>query len=304
MARYRDCVFTSFDDQEPVWNDKFLYLAYQQEKCPETGKLHWQGFCQATNPKASHQAWLKALGIKKGHAEPRRGTPQAASDYCTSAVYNGKHKGQIDGTTRIYGTLELRNSPGKREDLSRAHDAILGKRRWAEVILDPELAPVVSRHLNWAKEVFANKPLTKMPFPHEKFYPWQQELFDILSVPCTDDRTIHWVCGAYNQGKTEFCKFLMRNYDACILPNKAADVFHMYDDEPIAIFDIPKDVVNTDKDYISYAAIEKIKDGSYASGKYQGKKACRDYPAHVVVFANCLPKDNCWDPSRTRLVVL
>lgn len=305
--RYRDSCFTSFDAAAPKWHDSLTYLAYQQEKCPNTHKLHWQGFAQAKNPKASHKAWLKCLSIKKGHSEARQGTPQEASDYCTSAVYKGKDKGRIEGTTKTFGEIDLKTSEGqgKRKDLAEASAKILGKRRWQDVMLDPDLAPTVAKHMNWAKELFFNKPCAPKPFPHEKFYDWQQYLFDIVKEPCNDSRTIHWVYDpGMNKGKTEFGRFLMRNYGACILGGKASDVLYMYDEEPIAIFDIPKDVANTDKDFIAYAAIEKVKDGFYASGKYQGRKMNRDFDAHVIVFANCPPKENCWDPARTNLITL
>ena len=57
--------------------------------------------------------------------------------------------------------------------------------------------------------------------------------------------------------------------------------------QDIAIFDFPRE----SQEFINYGAIEKIKDGCYHSGKYEGKIVVRDFDAHVVVFSNFDPKE-------------
>ena len=165
------------------------------------------------------------------------------------------------------------------------------------------MQPVLVKHLNWAKTVFANKPIAKYEKDFEgDWRPWQQELLDIVTKQCTDKRLIWWIYDpAYGAGKSTLAEYLVRDHEACILNGKTTDVLHGYDDEPIAIFDIPKDAL---QEWIPYGAIEKIKDGIFFSGKYEGRQHVRDYKAHVIVFANCLPKDGCWDPKRTKLITL
>jgi hypothetical protein len=307
--RQRDICFTSFQDEKPNFHSTLTYLVFQREKCPTTGKEHWQGFAQAKNQKASFKAWQKAIGDPKAHCEKRWGTATQARDYCMAKQWPDKEtkemkdKGQIPGTMEEHGDFDPKENEGKRNDLEEARQLILGKRRWQDVVNDPDVQPVLARSMQWAKAVFTNKPPTKMAAPAE-WREWQKELLATISEEA-DDRSIHWFydpeCGA---GKTTMTKFLVRNHGAVVLSGKTADVLNGYDDQPIVIFDIPKDAQSGDKDFIPYGAIEKIKDGTFYSGKYEGQMHIRDYEAHVIVFANCLPKDGCWDPARTKQVDL
>jgi hypothetical protein len=85
------------------------------------------------------------------HWEPRYGTPKEASDYCKK-----------EGMWRERGTMGLaRDETGKGN--AAAHwaniiDAIRSKATWRDVILDPELAQVVSRCLTWARNVYDTRP--------------------------------------------------------------------------------------------------------------------------------------------------
>lgn len=304
--RLRDICFTSFQETAPIFHSSLSYLVYQREKCPSTGREHWQGFAQALNQKASFKAWQKALGDPKAHIEKRYGTATEARDYCMAAEWPDKEtgqmksKGRIDGSTVEHGEFDPKESEGKRSDLDIARETILGKRRWQDVVNDPTIQKTLARNMTWAKAVFNSKPLE--PMTALDWRDWQRDLLDIVTKPCDDDRCIHWVydpmCGA---GKSVLTRYLIRNHGACVLSGKTADVLHAYDDEEIVVFDIPKDAQSSDKDFIPYGAIEKIKDGTFFSGKYEGRMHCRPYDAHVIVFANCLPKDGCWDPARTRL---
>lgn len=298
--RLRDICFTSYLPSKPTLGAGVTYLVFQREKCPETERLHWQGFAQATHAKSSFKAWQKALAIGSSHIEKRHGTATQARDYCMASVWDNKDKGQIPDTTEEHGAFDPKESEGARSDLDTARETILGKRRWNDVVNDASLTKVLSRNLPWAKAIFNAKPPQPMTAP-AVWRPWQQELLDLVTSECTDDRTIHWVydpdCGA---GKSTLTKFLIRNHGAIVLCGKTADVLHGYDDEEIVIFDIPKDAQKDDKDFIPYGAIEKIKDGTYFSGKYEGRMHCRPFEAHVIVFANCQPKEGCWDPARTR----
>lgn len=89
----RSVCFTIF---EPSWAHELLYdpaikcAAVQKEKCPDTGREHFQGFIQLVKP-------MRYAGIKKllqcdsAHLEATKGTPQQAWDYCT------KEDTRIDG---------------------------------------------------------------------------------------------------------------------------------------------------------------------------------------------------------------
>lgn len=75
-------MFTSFEEQPPRPNvEKVEYMIYQQEMCPETSKLHWQGYC-VLKTRSRMETVKKLLGSPSIHLEVRKGTLQQAIDYC------------------------------------------------------------------------------------------------------------------------------------------------------------------------------------------------------------------------------
>lgn len=76
----RNFVFTSFDEKEPSFDDSFDYLIYQQEKCPKTNKVHWQGYAEL-----ARQTRFPTLKKKfpTWHMEKRKGTQKQAIAYCS-----------------------------------------------------------------------------------------------------------------------------------------------------------------------------------------------------------------------------
>lgn len=81
-GRYRSFVFTSFAEELKPDLDKFKYICWQKEICPETKREHYQGY-----------GWLrrqqrlsgvkKLLGDPSVHVEQRRGTHEDAIAYCS-----------------------------------------------------------------------------------------------------------------------------------------------------------------------------------------------------------------------------
>jgi len=127
----------------------------------------------------------------------------------------------------------------------------------------------------------------------EQFYGWQNDIIEIIKAE-PDDRSIYWFWEADGGiGKTQFCKYLCVKYNACIMSGKAADCkygivkFHEergYYPE-LVVFDIPR----CNHDFISYDAIESIKNGLFFSGKYEGCQIVFNSP-HVICFANETPE--------------
>nr|QXP07654.1 MAG: replication associated protein [Arizlama virus] len=123
-------------------------------------------------------------------------------------------------------------------------------------------------------------------------YPWQKDLMSVL-LEEPDDRTIHWIWeNVGNVGKTSFSKYLCVKYDAIVLNGKSNDIFYgvqqrLLNKKPlkIVIIDCPRSMM----DYINYSSIEKVKDGIFFSGKYEGGMCLYNSP-HVIVFANEPPK--------------
>lgn len=127
----------------------------------------------------------------------------------------------------------------------------------------------------------------------EQLYQWELDILNTIKEE-PDDRTIWWIWScAGNIGKTSFCKYLTLKHDAICLAGKGADVrngvmdyFNKKGDTPeLVVFPIPR---SYDTDYLSYEALENIKDMYFYSGKYEGGMICGNSP-HLFVFANNEP---------------
>lgn len=138
------------------------------------------------------------------------------------------------------------------------------------------------------------------------FYKWQKDIHDII-ITTPDDRTIHWYYERIgNVGKSSFCKYLCVHHDCLIVSGKAGDCFYAIQQymekhngcaPDIIVFDIPRCNI----DYVSYLAIEKIKDGLFFSGKYEGGMVCFN-PPHIFCFANERPEKDKLSLDRWNIV--
>lgn len=102
--RKRHWCFTSYlPILEQKFDDKVVrYCVYQQEKCPDTGKLHFQGYIEFFDCLRRGQV-KKILG--PCHLEIRQGSRTEAREYCR------KPQTQIEGTLIEFGDW--------REDITR-----------------------------------------------------------------------------------------------------------------------------------------------------------------------------------------
>lgn len=128
--------------------------------------------------------------------------------------------------------------------------------------------------------------------------PWQEWVVYLRSTNPTDDRSIYWIWEPKgNVGKSFLYKYFAINFPVVIAEGKASDVFNQvntYLDRPLpedythttVLVNIPRSV---HQEWVSYQAIERIKDGALYSGKYEGG-VCILAKVHVFVFANEPPK--------------
>lgn len=153
---------------------------------------------------------------------------------------------------------------------------------------------------NFVTNIRMKRPIK---FP-EMNKPWQLDILKLIETE-PDDRTIYWYYDTVGGiGKTIFTKYLIFKHHAIIVPTRGSDAFHTLakideEDEAIdiVIFDIPRDSFN----YINYGAMEKIKNGCIASGKYE----CRSFifaPPHVIVFSNDIPEMDKFSPDRWKII--
>lgn len=130
------------------------------------------------------------------------------------------------------------------------------------------------------------RPLKPLPC-ETALFPWQQSVMDIVKEE-PDDRTIHWIFEEVGGvGKTTFLKWLMRFHDCVPLEGKKADILHVAaeHESELYVYDIERSL----EAYVSYGSIEKIKNGCFMSGKYEGSIVNRNCP-HLFIFANFAPE--------------
>lgn len=121
-VRYRHVVFTSFTDSPPEWDESICsYLVYGRERCPETGRQHWQCYCELV--KQSSLARVRSI-FGPCHFERRAGTADQAATYCKK-----------DGVWTEFGTI---SHSGTRSDLASIGRRILsGERIGSIAATDP-----------------------------------------------------------------------------------------------------------------------------------------------------------------------
>lgn len=108
----------------------FKYVCYQEEKCPDTGNLHLQGFC-ITVDKIKHSALRNAF--KPHHFEMSAANrAEAARDYC-------KKEDSATGKFKYEGGEFESSQQGRRKDLELVHEAIQN---------DATLHDIISMHFS------------------------------------------------------------------------------------------------------------------------------------------------------------
>lgn len=154
------------------------------------------------------------------------------------------------------------------------------------------------------KFFFSNIRILEDPLNGIVLYTWQTKILDIIKERA-DDRTIHWFWEPNGKtGKTTLAKHICMNYNAVFLQGKSNDIkcgVAAYIKEnkslDIAIFYYPR----TYEDYVSYEALESIKDGIFFNGKYESGMCMYNSP-HVLIFANFEPNKDSLSKDRWNIV--
>lgn len=138
------------------------------------------------------------------------------------------------------------------------------------------------------------RPRCKDPLEGKELYEWQRQAMEILADE-PHERRVHWfVDVAGGRGKTTFAKHLCltRPDEVIYLSGKSADCkyavceFTKKNNLKIVIFDFTR----TQEEYISYEAIEAVKNGIFLNTKYECKMVVYDIP-HVIILANFHPDE-------------
>lgn len=150
--------FTSFlpADRHPTFKEtECVYMVYQRERCPSTGKEHWQGFLQ-TKIKRTMQKVKSLIEDEAAHLEVCRSIPHAM-EYCRKA------------DTRVSGPYEKGDKTkvcvqGKRVDLEEIKQALDDGKGLCEIS-----STYFSQFIRYSRGFALYKTLhapTKRPTPH------------------------------------------------------------------------------------------------------------------------------------------
>lgn len=133
----------------------------------------------------------------------------------------------------------------------------------------------------------------------KQLYPWQEHLVQMCQkIP--DERHIYWYWEPNGKvGKTALTRYLMKHHGAMLVNGCSKDILYATSevDTDIYIFHF----VRSKEQYISYEAIECVKDATYFSGKYESKMILRDFP-HVIIFANFEPDKEKLSKDRWKII--
>lgn len=161
---------------------------------------------------------------------------------------------------------------------------------------------------NWRVSRGWGRPKPLALITYDILNDYQKSIADFFKVCCDPrfSRDIHWFWEPKgNMGKTILSTFFCDQRDALIIGGKKADCFYgvqkyiinHHDQGPeIVIIDVPRESL----DYVSYSAIEKVKDGLFFSGKFDSDMVRFNRP-HVIVFANEEPRVSAMSEDRWKI---
>jgi len=267
----------------------FSYLIYQLEVAPSTSRVHYQGYVEL--PKRTAFNAVKALFLVEGLSPSieKAVAPAKAIAYCRKQ----------DSVLCLPGGLTFRFEEGKpirsgvSTDFDRAVALIKGGGSIEEAAV--QFSSVFVRHGKGLRDLhstLAMRGSIPPPAPPTQWYPWQQEMIDMLSES-PHSRRISWVCDPVgSHGKTVLAKFLMQSADTVVV-RQCTDykrVAHMVATRAfprVVVFDFSR--TETTDSAVSYSCMENIKDGFITSTMYTPVTVSAA-PPHVVVLTNVHPK--------------
>lgn len=285
QSKRRNWCFTSFNDdnfyvdadEEP----RVRYCVHQYEVSPTTGKRHIQGYIELTVPMSMNQV-KSVIHDQAAHLEPRRGTRDQARVYC---MKDDTRDPMVDSYIEI-GFWHPESGERKRTDLIEARKEIQGAKSWSDVINNDNTSNVVSRSLNWARQVYESRPIV-IPPPEIVLRNWQNEVIGLLDEPVKKRRII-WIWSRESgTGKTTFFDYCSSKYN--VLPGTDyVNTLYAYDGHGVVWFDLSRHQTH---DHIPYHALEKLSNETvHLSTKYV---TTRKYvSAHIVVTANIAPNED------------
>lgn len=150
--KFKRFVFTGWNvEQELNYDSEYIhYLVYQLERCPDTGRLHYQGYCELEKEGGQRLKWIKTyFKDEKMHIESAHGTGDQCTAYCT------KLESRVDGPW-THG--EMRQQ-GRRRDLDSLFSDIRGGAKMKDIAeSNPQLFVQYGRGLESYRKIAQPAP--------------------------------------------------------------------------------------------------------------------------------------------------
>lgn len=154
MAQGKYWCFTNFELETDYEKWGTTYLCYGVETCPETGRIHHQGYAEFDSNKRLNA--LKKIS-NTVHWEKRKGNQEQAINYC-KGIFQGKTENEIF----IEFGEKKGNKQGKRSDIDIVKEMIKDGKRMTDIV-DATSSYQAIRHaeliLKYKEEKRTEKPL-------------------------------------------------------------------------------------------------------------------------------------------------
>lgn len=288
------CWTCYLDQIQPKLDSKVSYFAYQREICPNTKKLHFQGYTQFHSKTTAFylKNWLNDKGA---HIEIQRGTNSEARDYCTPDTplkcrgwKTKRETGEYVSETFVEKGLFNPNGQGFRSNLKDVIVMIESGESLFQIMKTH--SSTYSHNTRFIKEYKARYQLELLKAPDIILKPWQILLYDMFRQAPVH-RRIFWIWSSESgTGKSTFMVWVHANMKTDMLSVesfKYADILYAYEDHKVIYFDIPR---CQDRESVGLVdnVLEKLSNTSIKlSTKYESvqKFVC----AHIVVTSNYAP---------------
>jgi hypothetical protein len=143
-------------------------------------------------------------------------------------------------------------------------------------------------------EIHTNQKIPEPKKMIKNLFEWQKDMEHILLTD-KSDRTVYWIYDPEGgNGKTQFLKYMYYKY-SCLFTcgGKRNDIInliyngqkYMEESNAIVLWNLPRDI---NDEFISYEAIEMIKDGCISNNKFECGCFCCNSP-NICIFGNKLP---------------
>lgn len=290
---------------KPIWDAThkgekiFNYMIYQLERCPDTKRLHWQGYAECIKNR-DVTTIMKAIGFGQattvadskgefkvwGNITKRWSTAQKASNYCAkvdTAV-------DPDGAYEFGEMQEPEIGPGTRTDLDSSVKMVVKMAKEGKTLDEVKLAcgGMWWKYGRNIESFFYAAQEDPIPDPKIELRPWQHDILAIIAKGFVK-RQIIWVWSEESgRGKTTFLDYLDFKFgDKKVLQPEwdYKELMYNFNKHSIIALNLPR---HTYLKYDMISLLEKISDGGRRQSTKYGT-CMKLMQAIIIVFANVPP---------------